>query len=75
MLKILVADDHRLVREGLKKIIEQARDMVVSAGGFRRRGSDRQNFKIVIRYGASLDIFHAGTQRSGRSQAVEGQTS
>jgi two-component system invasion response regulator UvrY len=31
MLKILVADDHRVVREGLKKIIEQTREMVVVA--------------------------------------------
>jgi len=31
MLKILVADDHRVLREGLKKIIEQTRDMMVVA--------------------------------------------
>jgi len=31
MLKILVADDHRIVREGLRKIVEQTRDMLVVA--------------------------------------------
>ena len=31
MLKVLVADDHRVLREGLKKIIEQTRDMIVAA--------------------------------------------
>lgn len=31
MLKILVADDHQVLREGLKKIIEQTKDMVVVA--------------------------------------------
>ncbi len=31
MLRILVADDHRVLREGLKRIIEQTRDMQVVA--------------------------------------------
>ena len=31
MIKILVADDHRVLREGLKRIIEQSRDMQVTA--------------------------------------------
>ena len=31
MLKILIGDDHRVLREGLKKIIEQTRDMIVVA--------------------------------------------
>lgn len=31
MLRLLVGDDHRVLREGLKKIIEQTRDMVVVA--------------------------------------------
>jgi len=30
MIKILVADDHALVREGLKKIINEQKDMTVS---------------------------------------------
>ncbi len=29
MLKVMVADDHRVVREGLKRIIEQSKDMQV----------------------------------------------
>jgi len=31
MLKILIADDHRVLREGLKKIVEQTRDILVVA--------------------------------------------
>ncbi len=31
MIKILIADDHRIVREGLKQILAETQDMVVSA--------------------------------------------
>jgi YesN/AraC family two-component response regulator len=53
MIKILIADDHPVVRKGLKEIIEEAPDMIVggeaSNGGevleyvrlhFTRRSSD-----------------------------------
>ncbi|MCG6533486.1 MAG: DNA-binding response regulator, partial [Syntrophales bacterium LBB04] len=31
MTRVLIADDHRLVREGLKKILTETKDIVVVA--------------------------------------------
>ena len=43
MIKIVIADDHAIVREGLKQIVSETEDMVVAgeaeigAGGLTRR--------------------------------------
>jgi len=62
MIKILIADDHPVVRKGLKDIIEEAPDMVV--GGEARNGQEvlenvrKSDYDVVL-----LDISMPG--RSG----------
>jgi two-component system invasion response regulator UvrY len=62
MIKILIADDHPVVRKGLKEIIEEASDMIV--GGEASNGSEvlkqvrKNDYDVVL-----LDISMPG--RSG----------
>jgi two-component system invasion response regulator UvrY len=62
MLKVLIADDHPMIREGIKRVISQTRDMVVVAeasdGQEVLQKVARQNPEVVI-----LDISMPG--RSG----------
>jgi len=59
MIKILIADDHAIVREGLKQILSQSSDMAIA--GEASNGQDaidkisRNNFDLII-----LDISMPG---------------
>ena len=59
MIKILIADDHAIVREGLKQILSQTPDMVVVAEASNGQEAldklDRNNIDLII-----LDISMPG---------------
>ena len=59
LIKVLIVDDHRLVREGLKKILAETRDIVVAGeadGGHEALQKTRKtDYDVII-----LDISMAG---------------
>ena len=65
MIKILVADDHPIVRQGLKQILSEYPDMTVAdeAGTGKEvlaRVGKKGVFDIVL-----LDVYHARPERAG----------
>ena len=61
MIKILIADDHQLIREGLKKILKEEHDMSVVGEG----GNAEQVFKLVREN--DLDVVLLDISMPGRS--------
>ena len=61
MIKILIADDHQLIREGLKKILKEEHDMSVVGEG----GNADEVFKLVRE--SDLDVVLLDISMPGRS--------
>ena len=61
MIKILIADDHQLIREGLKKILKEEHDMSIVGEG----GNADEVFKLVRE--SDLDVVLLDISMPGRS--------
>ena len=68
MIRIVIADDHAIVREGLKRIVSEAGDMRVGGRGGRRHRGHEAGARARVRHPGARP-FHARAQRDGADQA------
>ena|SRR5581483_5843261 len=66
MVRILIADDHAIVREGLKRIVAEVPDLVVAA----EAGDGEEALEIVRRQSIDLVILDLSMPRKSGAEAL-----